>query len=82
MIPIRPLPAIAAQSSAGQRIAKPAAYARYLMNLLADIRMIRRALALHGLGIDTNEVTDPALRDFRRLFSRTIGAHRLHPALH
>jgi hypothetical protein len=33
------------------------------MHFLADIRMIRRALAPHGLGIDTNQVADPALRD-------------------
>ena len=25
--------------------------------------MIRRAFAPHGLGVDTNEVADPALRD-------------------
>jgi hypothetical protein len=34
------------------------------MHLLADTRMIRRALAPHGLGIDTNQVADPTLRDF------------------
>ena len=33
------------------------------MRLLANIRMIRRAFAPHSLGIDTNEVADPALRD-------------------
>ncbi|MFT6887404.1 MAG: hypothetical protein ACJAWZ_003630, partial [Paracoccaceae bacterium] len=35
----------------------------YLMHLLAAIRMIRGALAPHGLGIDTNQVADPALQD-------------------
>jgi hypothetical protein len=43
---------------------KLAADAHYFMHLVADIRMIRRALAPHGLGIDTNQVADPALRDF------------------
>ena len=52
-MPTRPLSAIAAQPAAGQRVPKPAAGACYLMLLLADIRMIMRVLAAHGLGIDT-----------------------------
>ena len=52
------------KQDANAPIAKPAAGARDLMHLLADIRMIRRALAPHGLGIDTNQVADPTLRDF------------------
>jgi len=37
-------------------IAKPAALARNLMHLLADVCMIGQAFAPHGFGIDTNQV--------------------------
>ena len=42
-------------------IAKPAAGARDLMHFLADIRMIGRVFAPHGLKIDTNQVANPTL---------------------
>jgi len=57
----KPLPL---RQDADASIPKPATLARNLMHLLATIRMIGKALAPHGLGIDTNHVADPALRDF------------------
>ena len=68
------------EKDANALIAKLAAGARDLMHLLADIRMIWRPLATHCLGVYTNQVANPALRDLRRLLSRTNGVHRLHPA--
>jgi hypothetical protein len=44
-------------------IAKPAPLLSDLVHFQTDLRVVGRMLAPHGLGIDTDQDTDPALRD-------------------